>query len=338
MKTNDSNNALKGARKAAALLLTMGKEEAAQVLSHLDDKMIEQIVLEMTRIKAVPKDEKDKILKEFSSTIEEVSREMRGGIDTAKEILSRSLGEDRAEEVIQKVNKRDMKKDFEFLNDIDPYTIAALIGKEAPQTIAVTISHLGAKKAAEVLKLLPRELQSQIALRLATTSKSHPDAVANIARVLRKKYESRDELELTTAGGVQSLAEILNHMDKNIESNILQDLSETSPELANTVRDKLYAFEDLLDLNQKEMRTLINRLGGNELLIAALRGAGDELRQHFFNAMSQNRAVDIIEEMDARGKLTLREIMQARSEILNIARDLELEGFLVIKKKGEEYI
>lgn len=329
---------LKGAKKAAMLLLSMSKEEAAKVLSYMDDKMIEEIVLEMSRIKSISKTDKEEVLKEFKSTMDKVAFEARGGVDKAKEILSKSLGKDKAEDILQKVNKRDVTKDFEFLNEIDSHTISVILGKEAPQTIAVTLSYINPKKAAEVLKQFPKEVQSQIAIKMAMTSKTHPEAVAEIAKVIRKKYESRDKSEFTSAGGAESLAGILNHIDKSLEDQILKELTDKAPELAHKVKEKLYSFEDLLNLTNKEMRILINRLNGNDLLVAALRAAGDELRQHFFNSMSQNRAADIIEEMEARGKITLREINLARAEIINIARGLEEEGLIVIKKGKEEMI
>ncbi|HMZ63599.1 MAG TPA: FliG C-terminal domain-containing protein, partial [Leptospiraceae bacterium] len=203
---------------------------------------------------------------------------------------------------------------------------------------AVTLSYLQPKKAADVLKHFPQEMQSNVALKLAATSKTHPDAILQIAKVLKKKYDSRDKSELAQAGGAESLANILNFMDKNMEENILKELNEKSPDLAFQVRDKLYTFEDILNLDAREMRTLVNRLGGNELLIVALRGAGDEIKRHFFTAMSQNRAADIVEEMDSRGKTTLREITNARNDILRIARELEEEGIIILKKRKDEFI
>jgi flagellar motor switch protein FliG len=123
-----------------------------------------------------------------------------------------------------------------------------------------------------------------------------------------------------------------------MEENILRELNDKSPDLAYQVRDKLYVFEDILNLDAREMRTLVNKLGGNELLVIALRGAGDEIKRHFFTAMSQNRASDIVEEMDSRGKTTLREITLARNDILKIARELEEDGIIILKKRKDEFI
>ncbi len=324
-----------GAKKAAVLLLSLGKEEAAKVMSHLDDKMIEEVISEMSRIRSVSKIEKEKILHEFRETI---GSNQGGGMETARELLSRSVGTQRADEIFKKIEKKDVQNDFEFLNEVDPKIIYTLLSGEGLQTIAVSLAYIHPKKAADVLRLFPHADQSKIALKLASTSKSHPEAVIEIAKILKKRYLERDKSELSEAGGAQSLANILNHMDKEVEDTILRNITEEAPDVAHQVKDMLYTFEDILNLENKEMRTLLTRLNGNELLTLALRGAGDEMKRHFFGAMSQNRASDIIEEMEQRGKVTLREINQARNEILKIGRKLEELGLIILKKRKDEFI
>jgi flagellar motor switch protein FliG len=324
-----------GAKKAALLLLSLGKEEAAKVMSHLDDKMIEEVISEMSQIRSVSKIDRERILHEFRESVQ-VSQS--GGLEAARELLSKSVGTQRAEEIFKKIEKKDVQNDFEFLNEIDSKIIYSLISSEGLQTIAVTLAYINPKKAADVLRHFPHTDQSKIALKLASTSKSHPEAVIEIAKVLKKRYEARDKSELSEAGGAQSLANILNHMDKEIEDTILKNITEEAPDVAHQVKDMLYSFEDILNLENKEMRTLLTRLNGNELLTLALRGAGDEMKRHFFGAMSQNRASDIIEEMEQRGKVTLREINQARNEILKIGRKLEELGLIVLKKRKDEFI
>jgi flagellar motor switch protein FliG len=324
-----------GAKKAALLLLSLGKEEAAKVMSHLDDKMIEEVISEMSQIRSVSKIDRERILHEFRESVQ-VSQ--GGGLEAARELLSKSVGTQRAEEIFKKIEKKDVQNDFEFLNEIDPKIVYSLISSEGLQTIAVTLAYINPKKAADVLRHFPHADQSKIALKLASTSKSHPEAVIEIAKVLKKRYEARDKSELSEAGGAQSLANILNHMDKEIEDTILKNITEEAPDVAHQVKDMLYSFEDILNLENKEMRTLLTRLNGNELLTLALRGAGDEMKRHFFGAMSQNRASDIIEEMEQRGKVTLREINQARNEILKIGRKLEELGLIVLKKRKDEFI
>jgi flagellar motor switch protein FliG len=334
----DFSNSLSGAKKAALLLMSLGKEEAAKVMSHLDERMIENVIYEMSQIRSVSKIEREKILSEFKDTIHEIKVQTHGGIETAKEILNKTVGPHKADQILKKIEKKDVSNEFEFLNDVDPKIVYSLLANEGQQTIAVTLAYLLPKKAADILRLFPPADQSKIALKLASTSKSHPEAILEIAKILKKRYEDRDRSELSEAGGAQSLANILNHMDKEYEDNILKNISEESPDIAHQVKDKLYSFEDILNLDQKEMRTLLTKVNGNELLTLALRGAGDELKAHFFSSMSQNRASDIIEEMEARGKVTFREINSARNEILKTARKLEETGLIFLKKRKDEFI
>ena len=324
-----------GPKKAALFLLSIGKEEAAKVISHLDEKMIESIISEMAQIKSITQAEKEAVLQEFQQEAE--NEHITGGLSVAREILSRSVGAEKAENIFQKLNKRDLDKDFDFLNGIDPQTLHSLLAPESTQTIAVTLSFLQPRKAADTLKYFNKELQSQIALKLANTSKTHPDAIVEIARVLKKKYEQRDS-EFNESGGAESLANILNHMDKNLEDIILRDLEEHSPELAGQVKEKLYVFEDILNLDNKEMRILINKINNDEIIATALRGALEEIKKKFFNAISLNRASDIIDIMDSQGKMTLREINNARNDILNAGRELEDEKLIVFKKTKDDYI
>ncbi|MDX1960434.1 MAG: flagellar motor switch protein FliG [Leptospiraceae bacterium] len=329
---------LGGPKKAALLLMSLGKEEAAKVMAHLDDKLLEEVVIEMSKISSISKLERESILAEFKESLEESKQTSTGGIEAAREILKKSVGQQKAEEILRKVERKDISDEFEFLNEVEPQVLSSLLTGEAPQTIAVTLAYLHPKRAAEALKFFPKEEQSKIALKLATTSRTFPEAVLEIARILKKKYEARERSDLAFAGGAESLANILNHLDKNLEDSILESINEKSPEVASQVKDKLYAFEDILNLDNKEMRTLLSKLTNNEILTYALRGAGDEMKRHFFNGMSQNRAGDIIEEMETRGKVTLREINNARGEILKIARQLEEDGFILLKKKKDEFI
>lgn len=338
MAEKDPNSRIQKVKKAALLLLSLDKDSAAKALSQLEESLIEEIVQEMAKIRTVSKAEKEDALLDFQESLRELAGESRGGIDAARDLLYKSVGKEKSESILGKLDRKDTEEDFSFLNDADPQTLAQLLLPENPQTIAVTLAFLNPKKAAEALKFLPKDLQSKVALKLANTTKTHPDAIRQIARVLKKKYENRDKSEFSEAGGTEALASILNHMDKSLEETILRDLEEHSPELASQVREKLYTFEDVLLLNSREMRFVINRLGDDDVIATALRGSGDEIRAHFFEAMSKNRANDILEQMELRGKVTLKEITDARNRILSLLRDLEETGEIVLKKDTEEFI
>ena len=329
---------MKGAQRAARLLLALGPEQAAQVLKELDTPAIESLVNEMSQIKQIGPDEKKEILKDFNSSLEEFEPLVEGGLDAARAILNRSMGTDQAEEILNRVTRRDMEVDFEFLEQIDPSLLASTLGTEHPQTAAVALSYIKPRKAAMVIKLMEPAVQSQVAIRIAKTTRTHPDAVMRIAQVLREKFERKNEEIYSDTGGAESLANILNHMDRSTEDILLNDLGDKAPEIMNDVRELLFTFEELGNLDLKEMRLLLSKIEDDYTLAAALRGAGEELRRHFFNGLSQNRAADILEEMDYRGPISVKEINEARTAILNIARKLDDEDMVVIKKEKEEYI
>lgn len=327
-----------GPNRAARLLLALGSEQAAAILKNLDPGEIEKLAVEMARIEKISPEEKREILEYFDQVVKDFDEPVRGGVDQARKILELSHGEDVANEILGRLSQRDLFRDFEFLERIDPPVLAAALSQEHNQIAAVALSFLKPRIAASVMRNLPAEFRSEVALRIAKTSRIHPEAVQRVARVLREKFEKRSAEIYSEVGGADTLANILNHMDRTEEDEILDVLGGAAPTVVEDVRERLYVFEELVGLDHREMRMLITEIGDDLLLAAALRGAGEEIRRHFFNSMSQNRAADILEEMDRRGPLSVKEINEARSYALSIARRLDEEGALVIKKEKDEYI
>lgn len=327
-----------GSNRAARLLLALGPDQAATILKNLEPGEIEKLAIEMAQIDHISADEKREILEYFDTVVKDFDEPVRGGIDQAKKILELSHGEDVANEIIGRLSQRDLFRDFEFLERIDPPVLSAALSQEHTQIAAVALSFLKPRIAAAVMRNLPNEFRSEVAMRIAKTSRIHPEAVQRVARVLREKFEKRTAEIYSEIGGADTLANILNHMDRSEEDEILDVLGGAAPKIVEDVRERLYVFEELVNLDHREMRLLITEIGDDLLLAAGLRGAGEEIRRHFFNSMSQNRAADILEEMDRRGPLSVKEINEARSYVLTVARRLDEEGALVIKKEKDEYI
>lgn len=327
-----------GAKQAARLLIALGPDQAASILKEMSEKEIEMLVKEMSLIKKLMPEEKEEILEEFGRRLESNGEILRGGPEAAREILMRGLGEKKAEEILGRLNRRDLKHDFHFLEQIEPNNLAAALMQEHPQVSAVALSFINPKAAAHVMKAFPDDFRSQVALRIARTTNTHPDAVQRVAQVLREKFEKRHEEIYSETGGAETLANILNHMDRNSEDNILNTLGSNAPDLLEDVREMLYTFEELINLNMTEVRLLVSRVDDDHILSTALRGAGDEMRRHFFNGVSQNRAADLLEEIERRGPVSIREVNDARQFIVNVARRLDDEGGIVIKKDKDEYI
>ncbi|MEQ9365452.1 MAG: flagellar motor switch protein FliG [Leptospirales bacterium] len=327
-----------GSNRAARLLLALGPDQAATILKNLEPGEIEKLAVEMARIDHISADEKREILEYFDTVVKDFDEPVRGGIEQARKILELSHGQDVAEEIIGRLSQRDLFRDFEFLERIEPPVLSAALSQEHTQIAAVALSFLKPRIAAAVMRNLPNEFRSEVAMRIAKTSRIHPEAVQRVARVLREKFEKRTAEIYSEIGGADTLANILNHMDRSEEDEILDVLGGAAPAIVEDVRERLYVFEELVNLDHREMRMLITEIGDDLLLAAGLRGAGEEIRRHFFNSMSQNRAADILEEMDRRGPLSVKEINEARSYVLTVARRLDEEGALVIKKEKDQYI
>ncbi len=327
-----------GVNRAAKLLLALGPDRASHILKELEEPEIEVLVQEMVRIKRISSEEKKSVLKEFERTVQNQEEPVQGGLESTREILTRGLGEKRASEILSRLNRQDLKKDFEFLERLDPRMLAGSLHQEHPQIAAVALSFIHPKIAASVMKFLSDDYRSQVAVRIARTSTTHPDSLERVAKVLREKFEKRKEEIYSDTGGAETLANILNHLDRQLEEDLLSTLGRSAPDLLESVKERLYTFEELINLDTKETRLLLSRVNDDIILATALRGAGEELRRHFFNALSQNRAADVLEEMDHRGPVSIREVNDARAYILNVARKMDEEGTLVIKKEKEEYI
>ncbi|MCR9141331.1 MAG: flagellar motor switch protein FliG [bacterium] len=334
----DLLNSRDGSNRAARLLLALGPDQAATILKNLEPGEIEKLAVEMARIDHISADEKREILEYFDTVVKDFDEPVRGGLEQAKKILELSHGQDVAEEIIGRLSQRDLFRDFEFLERIEPPVLSAALSQEHTQIAAVALSFLKPRIAAAVMRNLPNEFRSEVAMRIAKTSRIHPEAVQRVARVLREKFEKRTAEIYSEIGGADTLANILNHMDRSEEDEILDVLGGAAPAIVEDVRERLYIFEELVNLDHREMRMLITEIGDDLLLAAGLRGAGEEIRRHFFNSMSQNRAADILEEMDRRGPLSVKEINEARSYVLTVARRLDEEGALVIKKEKDQYI
>lgn len=327
-----------GTEKAARLLLSISPEDAARILKELGDDEIVKITTEIARIKKVSPEERKRLLAEFKEEVDQLEMPVKGGPEQARKILEQSLGAAKADEVFSRIHGPEFNTDLAFLETIDPPIIATALQAEHPQIAAVTLSSVKPQLAASILKHLSPEFRADTAHRIAKTSRIHPEAIMRVATVLKEKLEKRKHEFYSETGGAETLAGILNHIDKNLEDQILDDLAGKEPDLIETIKDRLYTFEELTGLDPKELRLVLSQIDDDTILASALRGAGEEMRRAYFNCLSQNRAADILDEMSHRGPLSIREINEARSYVLAIARKLDDEGRIVIKKEKEDYI
>ena len=328
-----------GINRAAKLLLALGTEQSAEVIKHLKNSEIEPIMYALSQITKIDTKERDEVLDELNNFVANPDGEgLQGGTNEARKLLEASFGQNAADEMMRKINYRDFYADFSFLESIEAPLLASVLSEENSQVVAVALSYMNPKIAAEIMRNFSKNFCSEVALRLAKSTKIHPESIQNLAKVLRSKFEEQAQETHSNVGGAKPLARILNHIGRDYENQILESISENIPELVEEVRENLYTIEELLQLSHKEMRLLVERVGDDLILAKALRGLHQDLRIHFFNSMSQNRAADILDDIESRGPIHVNQIHDARKHILDVARMMDNSGEICIKKDKEEYI
>jgi len=331
---------MSGAERAAALLVALGPEVASEIMKFLDEESIQQLASEIAKIDVLSPQEKEDLIGQFLLELKKTRGITFGGQNVAKEILYAAFGQDKAQDILKRLTHKDLEKGFGFLSDIDPELIVTFLHNEHPQTIAVTLAYLPAVKAAEVIKLLSTDIAKEVTLRMAKMERTSPDAVLEISRVLRKKYdEYRYQGQSSSkAGGLNALIDIMSHLSGDQEKQLIDYFDNAMPQIADEIRARIFTFENAITLTNTEMRILIDEINNDYMIARALKGAGDEIRFKFFRNMSKNRATDIMNEMEAMGPVRLSEIQDARDNIIRIMRILHDNGVISLRKEKEKYI
>jgi flagellar motor switch protein FliG len=326
--------AVKGRRKAAVLLISLGTERAAQVFKHLRDDEIEALSLEMAKLQRVDPGTSDSVLEELAATVTAYDSLNAGGVDYAREVLERALGPERALEIIGRMSTVIERRPFEFLRKTPPEQMVTFLRNESPQTIALVIANLHTTLASQVLSSLPDSDQAEIALRIARMGETSPDVVKQVEDVMRQKLDTVVQQEYSAAGGIKSLAEILNHTDRSTERNVLDSLTETDEELAVEVRRLLFVFEDIMKLDDRAIQMILREADQKDLALA-LRGVSDEVKDRILGNMSERGAQMLTEEMEFQPPQRKRVVEEAQGRIVAIVRKLEEAGAVVLSR-GEE--
>jgi flagellar motor switch protein FliG len=325
---------LNGPQKAAILLMAMGEETSAQIMKNLTTDEIRQLGSNMTYIQGVKKDVTDELLVEFTDQFKEEADILTPGDQFFKNLLPNVMGNEEAKDVIHRIELEKERIPFKYVREIDARVLANFIKTEHPQTIVIILVHLGFEKASQVLSYLPEALQNEVVNRVAHLETVPADLVREVDEVLQKELLSIGQDSQQILGGVQAVAEMLNHSDRRTGDSILQSLEETDSDLAEKVRKLMFVFDDLVSINDAGIRELMREVKNEELTLA-LKTASDELKNKIFRNLSQ-RAVQILEEeLSVMGPVRLSDVEVAQQAILNVARRLEKEGKIVLAGRGD---
>jgi flagellar motor switch protein FliG len=323
---------LDGYEKAAIFLSVVGEETAAQILRGLDQTVIGKITSFMARAK---KSDKVKIESVFKETIEKVSSGDLlhvGGEDYVKKILTKGLGNESAEKILEMVSK---KSPLDSLKWVNPKTLSSFLVMEHPQTVAIILCLLEAEQAAAVMEALPENIRSEIAMRVATTERIPDSALEEIEEVLKVSLDMGKGSQGKVFQGTKAIAEILNHCERGTEQKILEKIDGQNTLMADSIRELMLVFDDLEKVDDRGIQLILKEISTEDLTLA-LKTASDSLKQKIFKNMSQ-RAVNILkEEMAARGPVKVSDVEKAQQNIVKIARKLDEEGKIVIAGRGKE--
>jgi len=322
-------------RKAAILCVALGPEGAAKVFKHLPDDVVEKLTVEMVRTHDIPPEQAEEVQREAIESAIARGYIAQGGIRYAREVLTRAVGAQRASEILERLATYIEATPFEFLRLTPPDQIYAFLRGEHPQTTALVIANLPTHDlAAKVMALMPPEEQADIALRIGLMTQTQPDVVKEVARVMQTKLDVVMQAEYSAAGGVGSLADILNKSDRATERNILTHLGESHPDLAEEVRSLLFVFEDLLKLDDRTIQLVLKEVDSKDLALA-LRGASDDVKERILANMSQRAAETLREEMELMPPQRRRAVEEAQTRVVAVVRRLEDDGAIFIARGAE---
>lgn len=322
-----------GLRKSAILLLSLGEEAAVEVFKFLGPKEVQKLGATMAAIENVNRDEIDEVLKDFHAEVE--NRASLGASDEyLRSVLTKALGSERANNLLDRILQgSEANNGIEGLKWMDSAAVAELIKNEHPQIIATILVHLEQDQAAEVLSHFVERLRNDALLRIATLEGVQPSALRELNEVLTQLLSGSDKIKKSAMGGIQTAAEILNMMGGVVETSALAAIREYDPELAQKIQDKMFVFDNLLDLDDRGIQLLLREVQSDSLIIA-LKGTNPELKEKIFRNMSQRAAEMLRDDLEAKGPVRLSEVEAEQREILKIVRKLADEGQLVLGGKG----
>jgi flagellar motor switch protein FliG len=336
--TNEIYEGLNGTQKCAILMMLIGEDEAAEIMGNLSPKEVQVLGAAMYSVQGLGQDTVNLVLDEFLAIIKaQTSLGISGG-NYIKNVLTKSLGQDKAQSVLGKITPTDSIKAIEILDWLDARSITDLIIDEHPQIIALIISYLEPAIASDVLHFLPEKNQSDIIKRIATLQTVQPEALRELDRVMQKVFSSNASLRASKVGGVQAAAKIMNFSSQDGEARIMKDILKEDKSLMQAIQDSMFVFETLLLSDDKSLQTLLRNVE-NDLIILALKGADQELRDKLFGCMSQRAAANIQDEMEALGPVRLTEVQEAQKQIIAVARRMSDEGSIVLAGRGgDDYV
>lgn len=326
-----------GLKKSAILIMALGPGISSKVLKHFNETDIEKISLEIANTVKVEMSTLDEVMDEFLLLSQAQLYMLEGGLEYARSLLEKTLGNQKAHEIIKKLKDASQIKPFTFARKTDSKQLTNLIAHEHPQTIALILSYLEPLQSSQIISGLPDNQQSDIARRIALMDRTSPEVLKEVEGVLKEKLSSVVQQDFAAAGGIQSLVDILNYVDRGTEKLILEELEKDDPKLADEIRKRMFIFEDIISLDNASIQRIIREVDSKDMALA-MKGSSEEVRERIFRNVSKRAAEMLREELEFMGPVRLREVEAAQQRIVSMIRKLDETGEIIISRGGEDAI
>ncbi len=325
------------AEKAAAIVISLGAENASKVYKYLREEEIEQLSLEISKLERLSSDEMKEIVNDFYGLCITQKVITEGGVAYAKDILEKAFGQQQASSFMERVTKSLKTKAFDFVRKADYKNLLNIVQNEHPQTIALILSYARSDQASMVIQELPKEKMVEVVERIANLDRASPEVINIVEKILEKKFASIVSVDLMEVGGVSYIADIMNHVDRGTEKHIFDELGSKDPKLADDIRKLMFVFEDIVYLDNMSIQRFIREVDTKDLAIA-LKAANQEVSAVIFQNMSQRVQESIRTDIQYLHNVRMRDVEEAQQRIVGVIRRLEEAGEVVISKGGKDEV
>jgi flagellar motor switch protein FliG len=329
-----SPHAVTGRQRAAILMVALGPELAAHVYRHLKEDEIERLTLQVANLRRVPPEVTGRVIEEVEQMLTATEFLQAGGIDYARDVLTKALGPQKAQEVIARLQATLQVRPFEFARQSEPAQLLNFLHQEHPQTIALVLAYLHPEQASTILAALDPARQVDVARRLAVMDHTSPEVVREVEQVLESKFATLATEGTARAGGIEAAVAVLNRADRATEKRILETLESEDPELAAEIKKRMFVFEDLVLLDDRSLQRALRQIDLSADMPLALKVVSEEVKSKIFRNISQRAGEMLRESLDYLGPVRLRDVEEAQQRIVNVIRRLEDEGEIVISRGG----
>ena len=332
-----NNKAIGTEQKAAAVVVALGTEKASKLYKYLSTEEVEALTIEVAKLGHLQAEETEEILDDIYKNCLTQKIVTDGGVEYARAVLEKAYGEDMADELLRKMSRFLKNRTFDFLSKVDTKNLFNILQNERAQTISIVLSHMESDKAAELLAELPDKKRIQVVKSIAKMDGASPEAIKIVEAQIRNRLDNILTSDNVRIGGIDYVADVMNHMDRSNEKFIFDEIGKRDAELAEDIRKRMFVFEDILGMDNRSIQRFIRDCDARDM-VYALKGANEEIRSCFFSNMSQRMAESVKSDLEITNNVRLRDVEEAQSRIVGIIRRLDEAGEIVIGKGGKDEI